>query len=124
MIDDPVAKCLDTLAAELRRRPAGRNWIDEFLSGEILRSDQAAVIADVSPETIRRRCEAAALTNRHLGVLIAGSVWLVSREGLLDWIELREGKPARLAAATRAEKLTVMWSSPQETPRGVVAATC
>jgi hypothetical protein len=122
-MDDPVAQALDTLAAALRRRPAGRTWIDEYLSGEILLTDQAAAIAAVSSETIRRRCEAAALTSRPLGVLIAGSVWLVSRSQLLDQIELRDGKPARLAAATRAEKLTEMRSSPQETPRSVVAAT-
>src|SRR6266566_9399052 len=96
--DDPVAKALDTLAAALRRRPASRTWIDEYLSGEILLTDQAAVLAALSSETIRRRCEAAAPTNRPLGVLIAGSVWLVSRSQLLDQIELREGKPARLAA--------------------------
>jgi hypothetical protein len=104
-MDDPVAAALDTLAAELRRRPASRTWIDDYFAGEMLYTDQAAVIAAVSSETIRRRCEAAALTNRPLGILIAGSVWLVSLSGLLDQIELREGKPARLAAATRAEKL-------------------
>jgi hypothetical protein len=45
------------------------------------------------------------------------------RSPKVNWIEVREGKPAMLAAATRAEKLAVMRSSPQETPRSVVAAT-
>jgi hypothetical protein len=122
-MDDPVALALDAAAAELRRRPEGRHWIDEFFSGEMLLTDQAAEIGATSRETIRRRCEASADANRHLGVLIAGSVWLVSRQRLLDRIELDEGKPAMLAARSRAEKLAKMRSSPQQSLRRRVAAT-
>jgi hypothetical protein len=122
-MDDPVAIALDAAAAELRSRPQGRHWIDEFFSSEMLLTDQAAVIAATSRETIRRRCEAVADTHRALGVLIAGSVWLVSRQRLFDWIEAHEGAPAMLAARSRAEKLTETWSSPQQSPQSRVAAT-
>ena len=121
--DSDLAQLLEQAAAALRQRPKTRNFIDDYFSGEMLRTDQAATIAAVSSETIRRRCETAALTNRPLGLLIAGSVWLVSLSRLLDQIELREGRPAMLAAATRAEKIAEMRSSPQQSLRSRVAAT-
>jgi hypothetical protein len=125
MADDPkhLAQRLERIATELRQLPARNDWIDAYLAGEILLTDQAADIAGVSSETIRRRCEAAAATNRPLGILLAGSVWAVSRQRLLDSIEVREGKPAMLAAATRAEKYTAMRASPQESLRRVAVAT-
>jgi hypothetical protein len=126
MTDDPaqLAEHLEQIAAMVRRLPAASDWIDAYLSGEILLTDQAAEIAATSTETIRRRCEATASTSRPLGVLIAGSVWLVSRSGLLGWIEAHEGgAPAMLAARSRAEKLAEMRSSPQQSLRRRVAAT-
>jgi hypothetical protein len=123
-MDDPdLTRLLDLIKTVWRQRPESRDWIDEYLSGEIVLAGQAADIAGVSSETIRRRCEAAALTNRPLGILMAGSVWAVSRQRLLDSIEVREGKPAMLAAATRAEKYTAMRASPQESLRRVAVAT-
>jgi hypothetical protein len=123
-MDDPdLTRLLDLVKAAWRKRPESRDWIDEYLSGEILLTDQAADIAGVSSETIRRRCESAALTNRPLGILIAGSVWLVSLARLLDQIELREGRHGRLIAESRAKKYAEMRSSPQLSPRRVGTAT-
>jgi hypothetical protein len=81
MTDDPaqLAERLEQIAAMVRRLPAASDWIDAYLSGEMLLTDQAVEIAATSTETIRRRCEATASTSRPLGVLIAGSVWLLSR---------------------------------------------
>jgi hypothetical protein len=106
MTDDPDLAQLEAALARLRQRPARRTWIDDFHAGEMLLSGEAAEIGACNAETIRRRCEAAALTSRPIGVLIASSVWLISREALLDYIELHHGKPAMLAAKSRAEKIT------------------
>jgi hypothetical protein len=123
-MDDPdLTRLFDLVKAAWRQRPESRDWIDEYLSGEILLTDEAARIAGVSSETIRRRCEAAAATNRPLGILLAGSVWLVSLARLLDQIELREGKHSRLIAESRAKKYAEMRSSPQQSLRRVGTAT-
>jgi hypothetical protein len=125
MPGDPphLAQLLEQIAAELRQLPESRHWIDDYFSGEMLYTYQAAEIASCSDETIRRKCEAAVLTDRRLGILIAGSVWLVSRSRLFDHIELHDGKPAMLAARSRAEKLAETWSPPQQSRRRRVAAT-
>jgi len=100
--DTDLARLLEQAAAELRQRPEGRHWIDEYLSGEMLYTDEAAAVYAKGAETVRRRCEASADTNRPLGILLAESVWMVSLARLLDDIEKREGKPAMLAAAFTA----------------------
>jgi hypothetical protein len=83
-----------------------RDWVDEVVDagGDGLKSDEAAYVAGVHVDTLRRRAEAAALTDRPIGYLMAGSAWLISLRRLLDAIERRDGKPARLAAETRARK--------------------
>jgi hypothetical protein len=116
--DDP-ANHLETAAAlavaALRRGGIGRDWLDELLRfpGDVLRSDQAAYVWDVSDDTIRRRAEAAAFTDTPIGYLMAGAVWLVSLRRLLDAIEREGGRPARLAAQTRANKIGVLRFQPQ-----------
>ena len=102
-----IAQADADLLAELATRLAGSakpatDWVDAFDAAELLRSDEAAAIADVSSETIRRRCVEAADIGKPLGVHFAG-VWLVSRERLLCDIERRRGRSERLAAETRAD---------------------
>jgi hypothetical protein len=80
------------------------------------------VIVETVSEMLDRVCAASADTNRPCGILIA-SVWLVSRSRLLDHIELDAGKPAMLAAMSRANKIAETWSSPQQSLRRRVAAT-
>jgi hypothetical protein len=79
----------------------------------VLRSDQAAYVWDASDDTIRRRAEAAAFTDKPIGYLMAGAVWLISLRRLLDAIEHEDGRPGRLAAQSRANKLAVLRLQPQ-----------
>lgn len=76
------------------------DWLNQFDEGEILRADEAAKVANCSPETIRRRCVEALEIGEPIGRSVAG-IWLLSRSRLLRWIELRDGRPGRLAAETR-----------------------
>jgi hypothetical protein len=103
-------------AATALRQSPGRDWLDELLdySGDALRSDQAAYVWDTSDDTIRRRAEAAALTGKPIGYLLAGAVWLISRRRLLDAIELEDGRHARLVAQTRADKSAALRFEPQK----------
>jgi hypothetical protein len=110
IVRDELANLLEATAAQvvtaLRRGANGRDWLDEILdsSGDVVRSDQAAYIWGASDDTIRRRTEAAELAGVPIGYLMAGSVWLFSLRRLLDAIELEDGRHARLAAQTRADK--------------------
>lgn len=113
---------LTELAARLAARPPPLDWVSAYSSGDAIKTDAAAIVAGCSAQTIRRRAEEAADTARPLGVLLAGSVWLISLHRLLDHIELNEGLPERLAAETRARKLLEM-SAPQQTLQRSVAAT-
>jgi hypothetical protein len=120
-IDDKAL--LTELAARLAVRPPPLDWVASYAVGDALKSDAAAVIAGCSAQTIRRRAEDAADTHRPLGVLLAGSVWLISLARLFDWIECHEGMPERLAAETRASKLAQLSASPQQSLRSGTAAT-
>jgi hypothetical protein len=102
-LEDAAAQAI----AALRLDALDRDWLDEILdsSGDGLKSDQAAFVAGVSVDTARRRAEAAAFTDKPIGILMAGAVWLFSLRRLLDAIELKDGRPARLAAQSRAEKM-------------------
>jgi hypothetical protein len=84
----------------------GRDWLDELLGvgGDGLTSTEAAIIAGTSDSTVRRRAVDAALTDKPIGILMAGAVWLFSLCRLLDAIEEEKGRPARLAAQSRADK--------------------
>jgi hypothetical protein len=79
---------------------------------EVLRVDQAAVIAGKSAETIRKWCTDLAAVGRPIGVRFAGSVWLVSRKRLLAEIERRYGPSGRLAAEARAKKMNEVLTRP------------
>ena len=109
-----------TLIAELSARlarsaGAEEDWVAAYERGEVLRTDEAALIADVSVDTLRRYCSHAADVGQPLGVCIAGAVWLVSVRRLLADIERRKGHHARLVAEERAAKLQKSRSSPLKT---------
>ena len=101
----------EDLFAEVRARlsrapqPPSGDWIDAYERGEVLLTDEAATVADVSADTIRRWCSAGADSGEVLGVLIAGTAWLVSLARLLGSIERRRGRPERVIAEQRAKKM-------------------
>jgi hypothetical protein len=111
---DELADHLEAVATQavtaLRLVTPTHDWLDQLLDpyGDGLKSDEAAYVAGVSVDTARRRAEAAALTNKPIGILMAGAVWLFSLRRLLDAIELKDGRPGRLAAQSRAEKNAVL----------------
>jgi hypothetical protein len=107
-----IADRLDAFADEVRSLPPRWSLVVAVRSGCVLTSDQAGFIAATSGETVRRRCEQTAASDRPLGVKVAGS-WLVDRETLLDMIEDERGHHDRLAAETRAQKIAALWASPQ-----------
>jgi hypothetical protein len=119
-MDTELADHLEAVATQaaiaLRLVTPARDWLDEILdaSGDGLRSHEAAYIADFSTDTVCRRAEAAALTNKPIGILMAGAVWLISLRRLLVAIELEGGLPARLEAQTRAEKNAYLRLLPQK----------
>jgi hypothetical protein len=119
---DRIARTLDALAAELRAMPPSVHWINQFRDGEMILSGAAAEIADVSEETVRRRCKDSESSERPCGFLIA-SVWLISLQRWLDDIEERKGLHARRVAESRAKKLSEMRRSPQQSPGNRVATT-
>jgi len=126
MMDDPdrVPRMLEQIATELRRRPRVRDWVDAYHDGTAFGSDVAAIICGCSPDTVRRRADAAAAAGQPLGILQAG-VWLFDLRRLLNWIEQHQGKPARLAAESRARKHAEMRLSLQDRPlaaRGAAVA--
>ena len=109
--------------ASLRLDVPGRDWIEQLLDagGDGLTSTEAAYVAGVHPDTVRRRAEAAALTDKPIGVLMAGAVWLFSLRRLLDAIEHRDGLPARLAAQSRAQKNAVLRFQPEKSAQIPIA---
>jgi hypothetical protein len=117
---DELADHLEAAATQaanaLRLVTPARDWLDEILdaSGDGLRSHEAAYIADVSTDTVRRRAEAATLAGKPIGVLMAGSVWLISLHRWLDAIETKDGLPARLVAQSRIDKLADLRLLPQK----------
>jgi hypothetical protein len=82
----------------------GGDWVDEWVEGDAIRTDEAAIIAGRSMQTVRRMAVAAAEAGKPIGRLISKAVWLISRRRLLDWIRHNEGLPARVEAVARAEK--------------------
>lgn len=84
--------------------PLEGDWVDAWIDGDAIRTDEAAYIYGHSAQTIRRLAEAAAVTGRPIGKQVSKSVWLISRRRILDWIEREKGLPARVEAGARAEK--------------------
>ena len=85
-------------------------WMDEVRRGEILTVSQAATICDLTPQATRDRCQQAEDEGTPIAVRIAG-VWLISRQRLLEDIELRSGRHERLVAEERAKKASKLGSA-------------
>ncbi|MGY4287743.1 hypothetical protein ACVWXO_006963 [Bradyrhizobium sp. LM2.7] len=109
-----IARALEQITAQVGRLPPANNWVDAYSAGDAVNSDIAGFIADVSSATIRRRAAEAATCGKPLGILIAGSIWLISTRRLIDWIRDHEGEHAALCATTRAKKIGEM-SAPLQT---------
>jgi hypothetical protein len=109
-----LAGHLEAAAVILRQCAPGRDWLDQLLDadGDALKSDEAGFIADVHPDTMRRRAEAAAAAGKPIGILLAGAMWIFSLRRLLDAIEAKAGLPTRLEAETRARKSRDLRASP------------
>ena len=73
----------------------GGDWVDEWVEGDAIRTDEAAFITGCSMQTVRRIAVAATMAGKPIGRLISKSVWLISRRRLLNWIERHHGAPAR-----------------------------
>jgi hypothetical protein len=97
---------LDSIALE-------GDWVDAWADRECIDTDEAAIIAGTSRQTIRRRAADAATAGKPIGILLAKSVWLISLQRLLFWLEQNEGLPARVAAERRAEKLLADRAAPK-----------
>jgi hypothetical protein len=108
---DAAARAATQAADAIRSIALARDWLDQLdIDGDALKSDEAAYIGGVHPDTMRRRAESAALAGRPIGILLAGAIWLFSERRLLDAIESRDGRPARLVAESRAKKSREMRS--------------
>ena len=114
-----IADQLDTIAAKLRsqeqEQPPARDWLAELLDipgGDVINSDTAAVIIGCHADTARKRAVDATEAGKPIATLVANAVWLFSEARILADIEARDGLPARLAAATRAEKARNFRSRP------------
>ena len=94
---------------------ADADVITLILAGELLTLDQAADVAEVSDETIRRACELSAAAFCPIAVKLAGR-WLVGKTRLLDEIGMgrlgRRDPDARRRADQRAERYAG-WARPQ-----------
>lgn len=113
MTDDAqIAVKLDQIARELRSRPPA-HWIDAFAAGDVVGSEAASAILDVSPITARRRAAESVIGKRPIAVCI-GNTWLFSVSRLLDDVEHEGGRPARLAAMSRAQKYAHLIASDQK----------
>ncbi|UPK32844.1 hypothetical protein IVB18_31970 [Bradyrhizobium sp. 186] len=117
-----IARALEQITAQVRKLPLSEDWVGAYTTGDAVNSDTAAFIADVSSATIRRRAAEAAACAKPLGILIAGSIWLISKRRLIDWIRDHEGEHAALCAMTRATKLAQMTEPLQASPRNERAA--
>jgi hypothetical protein len=100
--------------------------VDAHHAGDVLSSDEAGFVYGCSNDTIIRRAEASAKEGRPLGIKHAG-VWMFDLPRLLELIELKHGRHARLAAESRVKKNAVLRSPPQNepisTPVAAVAAS-
>ena len=92
------------------------DWIDAWIEHDCLDTDEAAIIAGTSRQTIRRRASDAAAAGKPIGILMAKSVWLISLRRLLRWVEHNEGLSGRVEAERRAEKLLSERAAPKINP--------
>jgi hypothetical protein len=101
------------MLAELGWKPPSGDVIDAIATGGLLTTAQAALICEVSGETIRRWNEEAARKGEPLGLKQA--TWLIGTARLLDYVEKYQGGlQARVKAENRLRHYWPIWSEPQE----------
>jgi hypothetical protein len=120
--DQLITRLLQMLTGLGWSPPVG-HWTRAYVAGDAIGTDEAAYIAGCSPQTIRRRAAEAEATANPLGAWFAQSVWLISKQLLLDDIERREGRHGRNAAISRAEKYATLNPRLQISARDEPAAT-
>ena len=123
-IADDLANFLITRAPELAREfaaarpipvdpatPATPVWMRDVAAGEVLTTNDAAVICGVTTsDAVLYRCNKARENRLPIDIYVGGAR-LISLQLLLADIEGIEGKPARLAAESRAKNLPKFGSS-------------
>jgi hypothetical protein len=110
-----IAEALHRAADSVARLDAVSDWVDD--DGELLLSTEAAMLAGVTPETVRRWA-----SDHRLGRCFANSVWIISARRLFEFIERTKGKSAMLEARSRRKTLQSA-SSPEQSTRMLVVAT-
>jgi hypothetical protein len=105
-MSDEVCEITREIRRQLDRldKIPGGDWVDEWVDGDAIRTDEAAYIGGCSAQTVRRDAVAAAAAGKPIGRLISKSVWLISRRRWLNWIESTKNLSARVEAEGRAEK--------------------
>lgn len=88
---------------EQSREAAGApQWFEDYRDGEILTTQLAAHILDVTPQAILTQCRAADDVGIPIGIRVSEKLWLVSKRRLLESIT---DPSERLKARGRAEKM-------------------
>jgi hypothetical protein len=124
-----LADQLEAIAAQLRSEPEQtrppRDWLYELLDipgGDVINSDAAAAIIGCHADTARKRAVDTMEGGKPIATLVANAVWLFSEARILADIEARDGLPARLEAATRAQKARDFRSQPSLSVQKPIAA--
>jgi hypothetical protein len=97
--------CAEVTARMARPQAPAGDWLSAYESGELLLVEEAAIVAGVSVDTVRRWCAASVDVGEPIALLIAGLAWLISFARLLTTIEQRKGRDERDAAERRAKGL-------------------
>ncbi|BAR58844.1 hypothetical protein ACVIWV_006119 [Bradyrhizobium diazoefficiens] len=100
------------MLAELGWKPPSGDVIDEISNGGLLTVQRAAIICEVSDQTIYRWNDDATGKGQSLGK--KGATWLIGTARLLDYVEKYQGGlPARVKAQNRLREYWPIWSKPQ-----------
>jgi hypothetical protein len=91
--------------------PSG-DVIDEIANGSLLTVAQAAIICEVTDQSILRWLVDAARRGRPLGLKRA--TWLIGRDRLFGYIEENQGLPARVKAQNRLKEYWPVCSQVKE----------
>jgi hypothetical protein len=106
-----IAQLLQVLT-DLGWKPPSGDVIDEIANGGLLITPQAAIICEVSDQSVYRWIEDAISKGQPLGVKQA--TWLLGTVRLLDYVEKYQGGlPARVKAENLLKKYWPTWSKPQ-----------
>jgi hypothetical protein len=99
-----LADELDRLSGRLRQLEAvPGHWVDAFHEADVVGTETAACILNVSPATARRRAAESAETKQRVAIRVCGT-WQFSVSRLLDEAEREGGVPAVLETLARVKK--------------------